>query len=334
MASSSSAKISSVSVRWWRGFVLVLLATLCLSLQNILVKIAQSPKSILVLGGLFKVGGYVTPDPHHPLQVPFLVLLVRISFVVPLLWLLLPQLNPSTWSEVKRILHPSERRLQLKIVVAGLLLFLSQSSIYFAINSVGPATAVTLFFIYPTVTMLLAWRFFGDRPLWQQWLAIVLIYAGCTALAFSTSKTGFRTDGFGLLTAMGSGVVFALEGIIAQSCFRRVNPATFTALVFTIEWLALLTFTLPFTAIDLNAGLLLIGALLGGVTLSGYLFNNFGIQAIGAATTAVIGSSGPAVTALLGVCLLGDQLNLAQWGAIVLVTVGVVLMNLARLRKA
>lgn len=314
--------------------MLVLSATLCLSLQNILVKIAQSPKSIAVLGGSFKLGGNVTPDPNHPFQVSFLVLLVRISFVVPLLWLLLPKLNPSTGSEVKRLMDKSERRLQIKVLAAGLLLFLSQTSIYFAISKVGPATAVTIFFIYPTVTMLLSWWLFGDRPIWQQWIAITMIYVGCTALAFSTSNTGFKIDGFGLLAALVSGIVFAVEGIIAQSCFSRMNPATFTGIVFTIEWLALLTFTLPFTQVSLNAGLLLLGALLGCATLSGYLFNNFGIQAIGAATTAIIGSSGPAVTSFLGVCLLSDSLSLTQWSAILLVTIGVVFMNVARSQKA
>lgn len=47
---------------------------------------------------------------------------------------------------------------------------------------------------------------------------------------------------------------------------------------------------------SVNTGLMLMGGLLSLATLSGYLFNNFGIKAIGAASTAVIGSSGPAVT--------------------------------------
>ncbi len=334
MAPSPPAKGSTASVRWWRGLVLVLLATLFLSLQNILVKIAQSPKPLLVLGGLFKLGGYVTPDPNNPFQVSFLVLLVRISFVVPLLWLLLPKLNPNTWSEVRYVIAGSDRYLKLRIVAAGFLLFLSQTSIYLAINRVGPATAVTIFFIYPTVTMLLAWKLFGERPVWQQWVAIALIYTGCVWLAFGASQTGFKTDAFGLLAAVASGVVFALEGVIAQSCFSRVNPATFTGMVFTIEWLALLVVTLPFIHISLNGGLLLLGALLSCATLLGYLFNNFGIQVIGAAATAIIGSSGSAVTALLGVFFLSDVLNVTQWSAILLVTIGVVLMNITRLNKA
>ncbi len=334
MVSPASTKLSGASARWWRGSVLVLLATLFFSLQNILVKIAQSPQPLPVLGGLLKLGGYVTPDPNNPFQVAFLVLLVRISFVVPLLWLLLPRLNPNAWPEVKSVITGSNPRLKLQILMAGFFLFLSQTLIYLAINKVGPATAVTIFFIYPTVTLLLAWRLFGNRPAWYQWIAIALIYSGCTWLAFSATNATFKPDPLGLLAAVVSGVVFALEGLIAQACFSRVNPATFTGMVFTVEWLVLLVVTLPSTHITLNSGLLLLGALLSCATLAGYLLNNFGIQAIGAAATAIIGSSGPAATALLGVCFLGDSLGLAQWSAILLVTIGVVLINLARWKAA
>jgi drug/metabolite transporter (DMT)-like permease len=73
--------------------------------------------------------------------------------------------------------------------------------------------------------------------------------------------------------------------------------------------------------------------LLSLATLSGYLFNNFGIKNIGAASTAIIGSSGPAVTAILALGILGDSLQGPQWLSIVLVTSGVLLMNLAKLSK-
>ena len=83
MGLPSLLKSSCDPTVWWRGSGLVLLATLCFSLQNILVKIAQSPHPIALFGGWLKLGGYVTPDPHNPFQVTFLVLLVRISLVVP-----------------------------------------------------------------------------------------------------------------------------------------------------------------------------------------------------------------------------------------------------------
>lgn len=371
MAASSSTSDSTPATRWWRGLTLVLLATLFLSLQNNLVKIAQAKNEIPVLGGLLKLGGYVKPDPNNFLQVPLLVLLVRITFLVPLLWIILPLLKPGALSEAKQVIVGTDRFLKWRVVLAGLFLFMSQTCTYLAVHDIGPAIAVTIFFIYPTVTTLLAWRFFGERPNWKQWVSIGLIYAGCTWLTFtppapkpslssaavqtqlapvSPTSLGLRspqvnasspaaspkantdTTGFalGVIEAVIAGVVFAMEGIIAQSCFSKINPATFTGMVFTVEWVVLTIVALASIKVSLNGGLLLMGLLLCLATLSGYLFNNFGIKEIGAATTAIIGSSGPAVTAILGLLLLGDQLQTVQWIAILVVTLGVILMNLAK----
>ena len=332
MSTPSPVSASSSSSQWWRGLSFVLLATLALSCQNVIARIAQSSKVLPVLGGIFSLGGYISPDASK-LHVSLLVLLLRVSFVVPLLWLLLPVIKKGAWSEAKEVIQGGDRSLQWRIVVAGLLLFTSQTSIYLAIANIGPATAVTIFFIYPTVTTLLAWRLFGDRPSWQQWLAIVLIYTGCTWLAFSAPNASFKTDYLGIGEAVISGIVFALEGIIAQTCFNKINPATFTGMIFAIEWLALLAVTIPFVPLNINSGLLLMGALLSLATLSGYLFNNFGIKNIGAASTAIIGSSGPAVTAILALGILGDSLQGQQWLSILLVTSGVLLMNLAKILK-
>ena len=341
LPSNAASDRVSTAKQWWRGLTLVLLATLFLSLQNNLVKLAQAPIPITVLGGM-QAGGYVTPDLHNPFQVPLLVLLVRITFLLPLLWVLLPSLRPGGWQEARQVMMGNDHVLKLRIVAAGVFLFLSQTLNYFAISKLGPATAVTLFFIYPTITTLLAWWCFGERPAWKQWVAIGLIYLGCAWLAFKIPVEALGTDlpkalaafstadPLGSFAAIGAGAMFALEGIIAQACFRKINPATFTSLVFTVEWLVLSGFALFIIHISLNVGLLVIGLLLCLATLTGYLFNNFGIREIGAAATAIIGASGPAVTAILGVLMFSDGLKAQQWAAIGLVTVGVVLMNLAR----
>jgi len=380
MDSTSSQVNSNLSSQWLKGLGFVLLATLALSLQNVIARIATSTSSKKILGGIFELGGYVTADADK-LQVSLLVLLIRVSFVVPLLWLFLFITRAGVFGEVKQITTGSDRTLKIKIVAAGLLLFLSQTGTYLAIKDVGPAIAVTVFFIYPTATTLLAWKIFGDRPSWQQWFAIGLIYAGCTWLTFAPhsvppkpvqasptpaivatpekprsplSETkqapnigasipaapsakpitqSSSSFAIGVTEAMLAGIVFAMEGIIAQSCFGKMNPAVFTGMIFSVEWVALLAVTLPFNTLPLNSGLILMGGLLSLATLSGYLFNNFGIKLIGAASVAIIGSSGPAVTSILAVLVLSESLTGENWLAIIVVTIGVILMNLAKASK-
>lgn len=327
MATSSSASDSTSASQWWRGLTLVLLATLFFALQNVFVRIATSAQPMRILGGLLSLGGYVMKDPNNPFQVPLLVLLVRITLLLPILWIILPLLKPGAWTEAKHVVTGSDGMLKLKVAAAGVFLFLSQTANYLAINKVGPATANAIFFIYPTITTLLAWRLFGDRPSGKQWLAIALIYSGCVWLAFSIPNATFKNDFTGIFAAAFAGIVFACEGILAQSCFGKVSPITFTGLLFTVEWLVLFVVALSTIHLDINGGLVLMGALLSLATLSAYLLNNSGIKDIGAAATSIIGSSGPAVTAIFGLLFLGEA---TQWWAIALVTVGVVLMNLAK----
>ncbi|TYQ27894.1 DMT family transporter [Pseudanabaena sp. UWO310] len=334
MAKSISETSSTPSSQWWRGLIMVLLATLFLSIQNVLVRIVQynGKYPLKILGGLIPSNVYVDADPANPLQVPLLVLLVRIAFVVPLLWTVLPVLRPGSEEQALSVLRGYNPKLLMKVIAAGLLLFLSQTGTYLAVSIVGPATALTVFFIYPVVTTLLAWRLFGDRPSWKQWLAIGLIISGCTWVLFSTVPgAAFKSDIVGLISAAFAGIVFALEGVIAQSCFNKINPATFTGLIFTVEFVILLIVCVAFIHINLSQGLIIMGLLLCFSTLFGYLFNNFGIKAIGAASTAIIGSSGPAVTAILSVLILNDKIP--SWIAIFLVTIGVVLMNLEKINK-
>lgn len=327
MATSSSASDSTATSQWWRGLILVLLATLFFALQNIFVRIATSDKPMRILGGMLSLGGYVLKDPNNLFQVPLLVLLVRITLVLPVLWIILPLLKPGAWTEAKQIVMGSDLQLKLRVVAAGVFLFLSQTSNYLAINKVGPATANAIFFIYPTITTLLAWRLFDERPSWKQWLAIALIYSGCVWLAFSIPNASFKGDLTGIFAAAFAGIVFACEGILAQSCFSKISPITFTGLLFTVEWLVLLIVALSTIRLSINNGLILMGALLSIATLSAYLLNNSGIKVIGAAATSIIGASGPAVTAIFGLLFLNES---TQWWAIALVTVGVVLMNLAK----
>lgn len=354
MTSPASPNFSPpTAVRWWRGVTLVLLTTVCLSLQNVFARIAQSPRAVPMFGGLFELGGYVANDANK-LQISLLVLFLRISFVLPVLWLMLPILKPGAWEEARQIVRGTDHKLQLRIGAAGFFLFLSQTSIYFSISNVGPATAVTLFFIYPTVTTLLAWWLFHERPSYKHWLAVLLIYLGCIWLTVAPVFSGTvavpilhpslsPTAGgitIGVIAALVSGVVFALEGVIAQSCFSRVNPATFTGLIFAVEWVLLaivhcFSRVLFLKEVPITLGLIGIGGLISITTLSGYLLNNFGIREIGAAATAMIGSSGPVMTAILVVLLIAkplptDVITPEKWGAILLVSLGVLLMNLGR----
>jgi drug/metabolite transporter (DMT)-like permease len=82
------------------------------------------------------------------------------------------------------------------------------------------------------------------------------------------------------------------------------------------------------------SGLISGSLVLGGLTLAGYLLNNFGVRFMGASYASIIAASGPALTALLAVIITpGDRtfLSVAQIMGILIVTLGVVTLSFEKM---
>ena len=54
----------------------------------------------------------------------------------------------------------------------------SKHYMYIALGSIPTGIATTIFFIYPTITILLMWAFFRDKPSLPLVFAMVTIYIG------------------------------------------------------------------------------------------------------------------------------------------------------------
>ncbi|MEB3231828.1 MAG: EamA family transporter [Leptolyngbyaceae bacterium] len=321
------------------GVVLVLLSTISLSLHNVVVGIIGNESSLF--SRLPTIGGVVT---LASLDSSLLLLLLRMVVVLPLMVLLSTFLYPPAWSDIKSFLQAKDRRLLATVVGSGAFLFSSQVLIYIAIGQVGPGIAVTLLFVYPIITVPLAWFFFSDRPTPLRWLVLTGVFFGIV-LTMNILKPGqlgnplANLSGGGIGIALLSGVFFAMYLISMQLSFRKLHPVPVSVIqfftIFVLTSLILIVFPTNPDNINLSSKLgLFIGALvLGGLTLSGYLLNNFGIRYMGAARASIIASSGPALTALLGWIMVPERfsLQLVQWLGILLVTVCVASLSLERL---
>ncbi|NJL21062.1 MAG: EamA family transporter [Leptolyngbyaceae cyanobacterium SM1_3_5] len=70
---------------------------------------------------------------------------------------------PAVWRDLRSFLESRDRSILVAVTSSGFFLFLSQVLIYIAIGQVGPGVAVTILFMYPLVTVPLAWLLFRDR---------------------------------------------------------------------------------------------------------------------------------------------------------------------------
>jgi drug/metabolite transporter (DMT)-like permease/predicted nucleic acid-binding Zn-ribbon protein len=315
----------TLSDDWWQGFFLVLAASVILSLQNIFVKIALSPSDIF---GVFHVGGYIKPS----IASSFVLLFLRMLFATPLMWLVATQLfKVNVKRDIQLTLAPNRRSLLWRVVISAVLQFTSFAFIYLAIGLMKPGIAITIFFIFPTVTVLLSWLLFGDRPTQSRWVVIGIVYLGAVLTAKDV-LTGINP--VGLVYAVLSGVMFAGYIVASQACFKQLNPVSFTTINFSIV-LLLCLFTLPLISgsISFSQPLLVICFLISLTTLSGYLLTSFGTKLMGASQASIVSASGPAFTTFLAFAVLGDKIELLQVLGVLVVTLGVALLSLQKMRK-
>jgi hypothetical protein len=132
---------------WWIGFILVLGASVVLSFQNILVRIIFFKSNIL---GALDFGGLIQPSVANS----FVLLLLRMAFATPIMWIVAKVIfRVDVWRDFQKLLTPSSRLLFWRVAFSALLQFCSFAFIYVALGILKPGLAVTLFFIFPTVTV-------------------------------------------------------------------------------------------------------------------------------------------------------------------------------------
>ncbi|MBD2186278.1 DMT family transporter [Aerosakkonema funiforme] len=306
------------------GVTLILISSLMFSLQNVIVRVILRKQTIF---GLSELGGFISASPGNSL----LILAMRMLFVAPIMaFIVAPWRYSNTWRDIKQLGNREQRGRLLSVIGSGFFLFLSQFFIYIALGNIPAGVATTIFFIYPTVTILLAWLIFKDKPTFLLILATVSIYIGgfLTIPNLTAGAKGNYT--LGAITAIVSGIAFAIYVILIK--VSKMHPIPFSVVNFTTI-LFLSAFVLPFgsfvptLAYKVDPKMwptLWIAALVLTVTsLVGYLLNNIGVPMIGPALASVVGASGPALTVVLALLIINEKLTLLQVLGVVLVTVWV-----------
>jgi drug/metabolite transporter (DMT)-like permease len=312
--------------------LLVLLSSLALSFLNIVITVILNKSRLF---GVFELGGFISPSVGNSL----LILWLRMLVVVPLMTGLTTILYPNMWRDIKQFAQSNDQPLFLKVIGSGFFLFLSQVLIYMALGPISPGVAITIFFIYPIVTVLLAWLLFGDRPSSFRGIIIACVFLGVLLIMLPTGAA--KLSGLGVAAAAGSGIAFAIYVILTQMCAKKLHPIPFSWINFVI--------ILGFSGLslagplpeswrfevdpDMWPSLIISSVILGAITLVSYLFNNIGISLIGAARASILGATGPALTALLALVIIQRALQPLQMFGMLLVTLGVAALSFERLRQ-
>ena len=320
------------------GLVLALSSAVVLSLFNVCLRILIKSRNPREIFGMFELSGVVTPGFGNSL----LILLMRLIVVMALMPILATFLYPSVWKDLKRLFQSGDRALWTKVLGSAFFLFLSQVLIYLAIGNIPAGIAITIFFIYPIVTVLGSWLLFGARPSTVGLLAICGITAGLILAgwpSFAAPAPGGGNVGVGVTAALASGITFAGYVLLTQMAAGKLHPIPFSLVNFAAIFVfSALSLWVPLgenfaPKIDQNVwpGLIVGGVVLGVLTLFSYLLNNFAIRYAGAALASVIGTLGPALTALFGFVIINEKLQPVAILGMAVVTFSVAAMSVERI---
>ncbi|NES76027.1 MULTISPECIES: EamA family transporter [Okeania] len=335
----STAKPKKSASQVQVGLILALLSAALLSLFNVCIKvILNTPPQPSTIFGLFPVEGLINPNVGNSL----LILLLRLIVVMLLMPIVATFLYPAVWSDIERLIKSKDFSLWWKVIGSAFFLFLSQVLIYISIGNIPTAIAITIFFIYPIITVLVSWGLFGDRPSMIRIFAMVLIVIG----GFLVLPSGEGDYQQGILAAVGAGITFSGYVILTQMSAGKLHPIPFSLVnfagIFVFSALGLMMPLPTEWSVNINmdpsvnvwSGLIVSGIILGILTLSSYVLNSFAIRFAGAARASIIGTSGPALTALFALLVIGEVLLLKQLLGMLLVIIGVAAMSFERMFAA
>jgi drug/metabolite transporter (DMT)-like permease len=184
-----------------------------------------------------------------------------------------------------------------------------------------------IMFSYPTLVVLMAHQFLGERVRRVDLVALAVTYAGIL-LAFSAETRG-SSPGLGAILVFASALLYAAYLVGGTRYIRRLGAERFTSIALTAaSFAALLHFAfqrprvLGFGAEVYGLGVLmaLVATVLPTYALAA------GIRRVGPGPAATIGTIGPVSTLLLAHWLLGEPITGLQIAGTGLVLVGATLV--------
>ncbi|NEU77112.1 EamA family transporter [Hassallia byssoidea VB512170] len=328
------------------GLLLILLSTVLSSLYNVAIKAIFQPNSLIL--GAFQVEQLISPTLGNSL----LILMLRMMVVVPLMLVLAPMMHQRVWQDLHSLAgsvrgnptpsKASTRQVLILSVVSGCFLFLSQLLIYLAIGQVPTGMAIALFFIYPMISGLLSWFLFRDQPTLFRISAIAVIFIGELLMLGGSAGAGIGNNYVGSMSAIASGVSFAIYVILTRICAAKLHPVTFTLINFaTMLCLCFIGLMLPLPTsssliVDPNRllELILSAFILGVMTLASYVLNNVGISKVSATRAAIFGASVPVLTVIFAGLIIQETLSIVQALGVLLITFGAAAFSLERIRAS
>lgn len=178
----------------------------------------------------------------------------------------------------------------------------------------------------PILSGVLEAVFFRRRPGYIWWGATLLSIMGCMLLFLTGDTIVIKPRG--ILLALGAGLSFAGYTLLSGQIVQGKGPLETAAVIFGIGGAFLMPFLFLFNmqwilqpsglAVSMHLGIV--------ATAAAYFLFSKGLQQVPASSAVSLSLAEPFTAAVLGVVLLGEELNLLSWVGIGMLLGGIILI--------
>ncbi|HZH61431.1 MAG TPA: EamA family transporter [Metabacillus sp.] len=209
-------------------------------------------------------------------------------------------------------------------ILASVSMALYQPLFFSAVTITGVAIGtVVAIGSAPILSGFIEWIYFKKRPDPIWWCSTFLSILGC--LMLFVNKESVYVDPVGILMALGAGLSFASYTLVSRELVEKYSSLSVVAAVFTLSAIILspLLFVFDMSWIFSVRGVsasLHLGIMATGIAY--FLFAK-GLSNVSSSTAVTLALAEPLTAALLGVFILGENLNAISWLGIFFLLLGI-----------
>jgi drug/metabolite transporter (DMT)-like permease len=255
----------------------------------------------------------------EPLDIAFW----RFLFAAPVFWLLIKAL---------RVPAPDKPLPRVRLLGMGTLLTAAALLAFLGLERVPASTFIVLFYTYPAMVAVMS-LFMGERLSVQGWFALALTLVGMFLTVPDFSQGLGNNNLVGLILALLNAFVVALYFIVSSRLLRGHSAMAQASAWSVLGALLPILVIAPFrrTAVPDGANVWLnLGALVVVSTVFPVFFLNAGIQKVGPARAAILGTVEPLLTIILAAIFLGERLQPIQLVGGAFILASVIILQLSR----
>ncbi len=213
------------------------------------------------------------------------------------------------------------------LLIGGIAMALFQPFFFSAVELTGIAVGTVVSIgSAPVFSGLIEWLIFKIRPGRIWWLSTFLAITGCVILMFNTNAV--TVDPVGILSGLGAGISFASFTMSNSRLVQTHDSIASVAMIFCLSALILS----PFFFIndmswlgETNGMLVALHIGVMATALAYFLFSS-GLKFVKSSTAVTLSLAEPLTASLLGVFLVGENLDALSWVGLLMLLAGIVIL--------